>query len=373
MIGTADNIGGAAKQSWSLGHELKNRGYEVKWLVRTKGSNKGYVHGFYNNLQTNVSHIKNFLLSNDIEFGLGKEILNHSWYKNADLIHLHNLHGNYFNLSTLIKISKEKKLIWTLHDMWAITGKSPYIIGDKENNWQYPPMLLDTHKKLIEKKQRIYKNIKNLTIVTPSLWLNKLTKNSNLKSFPIRTIYNGIDTSFFIPKKHNNKKYIITSIISGGFDSPFKGGELIKKLIPLIKENEKLELHFVGGDKLNNNKNIFYHGKLESNDLKKQYQKSDVVLVPSLADNCPTVVLEALSCGIPVIATKVGGIPELIKHKINGYLTLPNVNSINLGLQWIVNLDEKSRKNIKDNNRELALKKFSIKNMTDEYESIYLK
>ena len=74
MIGTADTMGGAARQSWILGHELKSKGYKVRWLVRTKKSNKSYVHGFFNHWQTNFAHLRNFLLSNDLDSGLEKEI-----------------------------------------------------------------------------------------------------------------------------------------------------------------------------------------------------------------------------------------------------------------------------------------------------------
>jgi len=370
MIGTADTMGGAARQSWILGHELKSKGYKVRWLVRTKKSNKSYVHGFFNHWQTNFAHLRNFLLSNDLDSGLEKEIFDHSWYKQADIIHLQNLHGNYFRLKSIIRISKEKKLIWTLHDMWAITGKSPYIITNKENNWLYPPMLIDTHKKLKIKKQKIYKQLKNIQLITPSVWLNNLVKKSSLKKFANTTIYNGVDTNKYKPKKINQQKIIITTVISGGFQSPFKGGELIKNLIPLIK-NLDLELHFVGGKKKHRDSNIIYHGKLDQKQLINQYQQSTAILVPSLADNCPMVIIESLSCGIPVIATKVGGIPELITHKKNGYLADPNLNSLLNGINWLMKLNNKEINKIKKNNRQKTLKNFSLSTMVNKYEKLY--
>jgi len=369
IIGTADTTGGAAQQSWELGHELKARGYDVKWLVRTKRSNKKYVQGFFNNWKTNFFHLKNFLFSNDINSGLEKEIFNHPWYKNADIIHLQNLHGNYFKLKTIIEISQEKKLFWTLHDMWAITGSSPYLLENRENHWLYPPMLFDTHKQLLSSKDKIYHQLKNLTLVTPSKWLNNLIKQSSLKKFSNKIIYNGVDIAKFKPTK-NNPKNIITAIISGGFQSPYKGGNILKQLLPLL-ENLNLELHFIGSNKRKKINNIVYHGKLNQKELIKQYQSSKAILVPSLADNCPMVVIEAMSCGVPIVATKVGGIPELINHKKNGFLSEPTTESLLEGINWILKLTNEELNQIKLSNRNKAIKNFSLTKMVDQYEQLY--
>jgi glycosyltransferase involved in cell wall biosynthesis len=370
IIGTADTMGGAAQQSWSLGHELMKRGYDLKWIVRTKKSNKKYVHGFFNSWKTNLSHLKNFILSNDISTGLNEEVLNHPWYKEADIVHLQNLHGNYFKLETIVKISQEKKLVWTLHDMWAITGKSPYLLSKQESRWLYPPMLFNTHKQLKLKKQNMYKQLKNLKLITSSKWLGSLVKKSSLRGFSSKTIYNGVDINKFKPAKTKPKKTIITTVISGGFQSPYKGGGLIKGLIPLV-ENLNLELHFVGGNKKEKFKNIVYHGKLNQEKLANQYQQSTAILAPSLADNCPMVVLEAMSCGVPVITTKVGGIPELIVHKRNGFLSDTTEKSLLSGINWLLKLNNKELNKIKINNRKKAIENFSLNKMVDKYEKLY--
>lgn len=371
IIGTADIVGGAAQQSWVMGNELRKRGYDVKWLVRTKKSNKNYVQGFFNNWQTNFFHLKSFLFSNDINSGLKQEIFDHPWYQQANIIHLQNLHGNYFKLKSIVRISQEKKLVWTLHDLWAITGKSPYLLNNQENHWLYPPMLVDTHQQLKFKKQQIYQKLKNLTVITPSKWLNDLVKKSSLKKFPNKTIYNGVDTNKFKPAKNNFKKTIITTIISGGFQSPYKGGVLIKQLLPFLKE-QNLELHFIGGNKKEKLNNVIYHGKLTQLELIKHYQNSTAILVPSLADNCPMVIVEALSCGVPIIATKVGGIPELITHKKNGYLAEPTVKSLLDGINWITTKKQDELKKISEANRQKAIKNFSLEKMVDRYEQLYL-
>ncbi|MFZ5437826.1 MAG: glycosyltransferase [Patescibacteria group bacterium] len=370
IIGTADTIGGAAQQSWALGHELINRGYVVKWLVRTKKSNKNYVQGFFNNWHTNYSHLRNFLLSNDLSFGLEKEILDHPWYKQTEIVHLQNLHGNYFKLETIIKISKEKKLVWTLHDMWAITGKSPYLINKKEEKLLYPPMMINKSKNLKKEKQKIYQQLQNLVTISPSIWLNDLVKKSSLKKFTNKVIYNGVDTDKFKPKTLTHQKKIITVVISGGFQSPYKGGELVKKLIPYIQKLD-LELHFVGSNKQEKINNLVYHGQLNQQQLINQYQQSTAILVPSLADNCPMVIMEALACGLSVIATNVGGIPELITHKENGFLAEPTTKSLLTSINWLLKLDKKQLQMIRENNRQKAVKQFSLKKMVDQYEQLY--
>ena len=232
IIGTTDCKGGAASVGWNIGESLRQRGYWVKYIVGSKFSDSVHVHELQQPFLTNFMerflpynitglyrHFVSSLLANDMEWGAYQEILNHPWYKEADIIHFHNLHGSYLNLNILPHVTKDKKTLWTLHDMWAITGNCVY--SDTPDVWkvgassdrkimEYPPMFWDNAQYLWQKKREIYDKAKELTVVVPSKWLGTKVKESILKHHVLRVIYNGIDTKTFKPadKKVVEKKTV---------------------------------------------------------------------------------------------------------------------------------------------------------------------
>ncbi|WP_066838944.1 glycosyltransferase [Rufibacter ruber] len=132
-------------------------------------------------------------------------------YQQADLIHLHNLHGNYFDLSALAQIAREKPVVWTLHDMWPMTGGEFYTYGNL--NYQQgigktpirylAPLqdpLLDLRQQHLERKKKLYRQLAHrLTFVPVSYWLEEAFKQAYVfdPSLQVRTIYNGVDTAVF--------------------------------------------------------------------------------------------------------------------------------------------------------------------------------
>lgn len=251
---------------------------------------------------------------------------------NVDIIHLHNLHGWYVNLPLLFYFIKKNniKVIWTLHDCWAFTGHCPHFDMIGCNRWKegccgcsqyknYPKSFFDNSKFMYNKKKKWFKGVNNLIIITPSQWLSDIVKQSFLKEYDVKVINNGIDLKVFKPissdfrEKYNciNKKIILG--VSFGWE--VKKGldvfiELAKRLssdyqIILVGTNDKV-------DSLLPSNIISIHRTQNKSDLAKIYSAADLFVNPTREENYPTVNMESLACGTPVLTFKTGGSPEII-------------------------------------------------------------
>lgn len=249
-----------------------------------------------------------------------------------DIIHLHNIHGYYINIKILFDYIKNNdiKVIWTLHDCWPFTGKCPYFEVANCYKWKtqcrncpqlntYPKSFTDYTFYNYKLKKELF-NIKNMTIVTPSIWLSNIVKSSFLKDKNIVVINNGIDTKIFkilkeeqlyFRKKYNlqNKKIIL------GVASPWTARKGLKDFIELSKiisddykivlvglskkQIKKLPLNILGIERTNN---VY--------ELVDIYNSSDLLFNPTYEDNYPTVNLEAVACGLPIITYNTGGSSE---------------------------------------------------------------
>ena len=259
---------------------------------------------------------------------------------NPDVIQLHNIHGYYLNIKILFDYLKKcnKKIVWTLHDCWAFTGHCPHFTYPKCDKWKvgcancirkkdYPSSLcVDNSKKTYENKKELFSNINNMTIVTPSNWLANLVKESFFKEYDVEVINNGIDLTKFKPnidekiiKKYNipHNKKIFLGVASSwnkskGFDDFIELARKLDddKIIILVGLNEKqmkqLPNNIIG---INRTENI--------EELVTIYSIADIFLNLTLEDTFPTVNLEALACGTPVITYDTGGSAECLMENNN--------------------------------------------------------
>ena len=257
-----------------------------------------------------------------------------SWVKeyDPDVIHLHNIHGYYINHRILFDYLKDaqKKVVWTFHDIWPMTGHGCICEGIKCNKWEtgcgtcpgkrnYPGTIIDRSKENYKRKKELFNSIDNLSIVTPSKWLASLVNRSFLKEHKVEVIPNGIDTDVFkgtasnIKARYNmeEKKLLLgcaTWWTQGkGLYDFYKMSELLNDdyvimLVGLSKEQiDKLPGNIVGIERTNN-----------VQELVQLYSAADLFINPTYIDNFPTVNLEALACGTPVITYKTGGSAECI-------------------------------------------------------------
>ena len=251
---------------------------------------------------------------------------------NVDLIHLHNLHGWYVNIPMLFNYIKKHNIpvVWTLHDCWAMTGQCPHFTMAKCDKWktgchnctqyrQYPQSYVDRTKTMWKLKKKWFTGVKNMTIVTPSQWLANLVKQSFLSEYQVKVINNGIDLSIFKPtasdfrKKYNCEEKFILLGVAFGWDER-KGLDVFIELLKRL--DNKFQIVLVGTDdnvdKLLPDNIISIHRTQDSRELAEIYTAADLFVNPTREENFPTVNMEAIACGTPVITFNTGGSPETI-------------------------------------------------------------
>lgn len=257
-----------------------------------------------------------------------------------DVIHLHNIHGWYLNYEKLFKYIKEKDIavIWTLHDCWTFTAQCPYFTISGCEKWktgchncsqlrEYPETYIDSSKKMWQKKKEMFTGIKNMTVVTPSKWLAGLAKESFLGEYTIKTINNGIDLSIFKPTESDfrqkygceNKKILLGVSFAWG---ERKGLDVFTKLCERL-DPEKYQIVLVGTDenidKLLPDGIISIHSTHDQKELAEIYSAADLFVNPTREENYPTVNMESIACGTPVLTFRTGGSPEIVDEN-SGYV-----------------------------------------------------
>ena len=248
------------------------------------------------------------------------------------VLHLHNLHSFCINLPILFDYIREYNVrtIWTLHDCWAFTGKCPNFDMAGCDKWKtgchhcpqlagYPKSRIDNSERMYQMKKSWFSDVENMTLVTPSNWLAGLVGESFLKDYPVQVIHNGLDHSVFKPtasdfreKYHCEEKKILLGVAFGW--SERKGLDVFLKLaerlddcyqIVLVGTNETV-------DKQLPERIISIHTTQNQQELAKIYSAADLLVNPTREENFPTVNLEALACGTPVLTFRTGGSPETI-------------------------------------------------------------
>jgi len=249
-----------------------------------------------------------------------------------DIIHLHNLHNYTINIPSLFSYIRKEKIctVWTLHDCWAMTGKCPHFQFPACDKWktgcyecpalrEYPKAYIDRVDFLWEHKRRWFSGHENLTIVTPSKWLAGIVGESYLSSYPIKVINNGIDLNVFHPIESDLSQYGILktkyNILGVAYQwDQKKGLDVFIRLSQCLPE--KYQIILVGTtdniDKILPDNIISIHRTHDQKELAEIYSAANVFVNPTREDTFPTVNIEALACGIPVITFDSGGSPEII-------------------------------------------------------------
>lgn len=254
--------------------------------------------------------------------------------KKPDVVHLHNIHGDWLNIHVLFEYLKASnvKVVWTLHDCWSFTGRCSHFEKINCLKWVdgcfkctnsniYPiSYFFDWTKQMWKDKKELFTSLKNLIIVTPSQWLADYVKKSYLSDYEVKVIHNGIDVNVFCPQKTQSEylnRCVEKKIILGCASSwtERKGLFDFYKLNEMIDHNE-YQIVLVG---LNSRQiseapsDIIAIGRTNSTkELAELYSCADVFVNPTYQDNFPTTNLEAVSCGTLAVTYNTGGSPESI-------------------------------------------------------------
>ena len=265
-----------------------------------------------------------------------------------DIIHLHNLHGHNVNLKILFRyLSKyNKKVVWTFHDCWAFTGHCPHFTMVKCDKWKTGcnkcpqkrdvSWFFDKSKIIYKRKKLLLTKLQNLTIVTPSKWLADLAAQSFLKDYPVKVINNGIDLSVFKPTKSNFRekydipqdKYVLLGVAFGW--GKRKGLDVFIELAKRLPDKYRIVL--VGTDNKTDKllpKNIVsIHRTQNQTELAEIYTAADLFVNPTREENYPTVNMESIACGTPVLTFRTGGSPEIVDETCGSVVDCDDIDAL---------------------------------------------
>jgi glycosyltransferase involved in cell wall biosynthesis len=260
-----------------------------------------------------------------------------------DVIHLHNIHGYVLNYELLFGYlnKTEIKVVWTFHDFWAITGHCAHFVDVDCMKWKtgchhcpkhksYPSSFTDFSARNYALKKHLFTENTNLHIVAVSEWVANYVRESFFKDNDIRVIHNGVDLQVFRPLQvvKDSQKFNILAVSniwtkSKGIDDILQLREMLPNEFSITivglseKQITKLPFGIKGITRTQN-----------TNELIKLYNHADVLINPTYADSFPTVNLEALACGTPVITYKTGGSPEAVDSITGAVLEQGNVKEM---------------------------------------------
>lgn len=405
LLSTYDWQGGAAKAAYRLNRGLRRTGIDSQMLVQSKLSDEETIIGSLTKFQKGLAKLKPTLDLIPLELYPQRDRTTYSlqWLPdniaarvaqiNPDLINLHWINAGYLRIETIAKFNKP--IVWTLHDMWSFTGgchysddcdrytKSCGVCPQLHSNREW-----DVSRWVWRRKAKAWNNL-NLTIVTPSNWLAKCAQDSSLfQNFRIEVIPNGLDTqqykSIDKPLAKNllglplDKQTILFGALNATSDRR-KGFDLLLPALQKLSQSgwqEQIEIVIFGasqpieppdfGFKAN------YMGRLNDDiSLSLLYAAADVFVAPSVQDNLPNTIMEALACGTPCVAFKIGGMSEMIEHEQNGYLAHPfDIEDLAQGIAWILENTERYQK-LCDRAREKVEQEFTLELQAQKYISLY--
>lgn len=324
------------------------------------------------------------------------DIHKHIFYKKADVLNFHNLHNGYFNYLAIPSLTEEKPAIFTLHDMWGFTGHCAYSYDC--DRWKtgcgkcpylgiYPDVQRDNTHLEWKLKNWVYSR-SNLTIVTPSSWLTEQAKQSMLNRFTIHQIPSGINTEAYQPLDPEqcrsllgipiNKKVLMFGAAS--LTDTRKGGDLLLKALSSLPESLKAETVLLtigdGGEAITETAGMatLNLGYVSSDRLKSiAYSAADMFIFPTRADNLPLVLQESMACGTPMVSFKIGGVPDLVRPGVTGYLATPeDAEDFCKGIVQLLE-DQNLRDRMSQQCRAIVLEEYPLKLQAQRYIELYSK
>lgn len=409
IVNTSERTGGAAVASNRLMDALNNNGVKAKMLVMDKETDNITVVGIkgkfgkrlhflwerwciYCHLHFRREHLFEVDIAN-----AGSDITQLPEFKEADVIHLAWINQGFLSLKGIRKILKSgKPVVWTMHDLWPATGICHYSRGCMAFKGQCHNCRLlpgggsanDLSTKLFRRKLKLYKG-SGIHFVTCSKWLGDQAKQSALLTgLHLEAIPNPIDSKVFKPKGKREARLRATLpedkriilFVSQRVTDERKGMayfvEAMEKLVathPEMKDNTAVAILGGHSDELVERLPLaayslgYVSGEREIIDI---YNSADVYVLPSLEDNLPNTIMEAMSCGVPCVGFRVGGIPEMIDHQRNGYVAkYQDSADLAEGIHWV--LDEADKEGLQKACVQKVMANYSQRTVAMKYIELY--
>lgn len=369
IVNTSERTGGAAVAANRLMKALINHGVKAKMLVRDKESDSLTVVGLPKSPMLHWHFLwerlvifvrSRFSRKHLFEIDLantGSDITGLPEFKEADVIHLHWINQGMLSLSNIQKILRSgKPVVWTMHDIWPATAICHLTLGCRSFTSACKSCrLLSGGSALTQsvwrKKQRLFED-GDIHFVACSHWLESEAKSSVLlKGHKITSIPNPIDTHIYNNRCNKqevrqqlglpaDKKLVL--FVSQRVTNPNKGMDYLVEACGLLKDIDQLGIVILGGhaEEVADQLSFETYPLGYVNDehrIVDIYNAVDVFVLPSLSENLPNTIMEAMACGVPCVGFRVGGIPEEIDHKQNGYVAdYRSAEDLAWGIRWIL-------------------------------------
>lgn len=358
QINITSNWGSTGKIAEAINLAAQRKGWECSTAYgRWANPSKFPIYKVGNKWDMYVHYFENRIFDRE---GLSsrratKALISHIEQLKPDVISLHNIHDHYLNYELMFRYLNKTdiKVVWTFHDCWAFTGHCFHFVTKDCMRWKtgchdcplhhlYPNTVLDRSVKNYALKKELFSANKNLAIVACSDWLGDFVKESFLGDKRIEVIHNGVDLDVFKPfegssfdsaqgpsSRGSEGRFKIIAVSSVWY--PNKGELDIYKLRTMLPEDE-YEITMVGlsaEQAKNLPKGIRGIQRTQNvQELAQLYSEADVLINPTYEDNFPTVNIEALACGTPVITYRTGGSPEAVDEKTGLVIEQGNVNAL---------------------------------------------
>ena len=401
IVNTSELAGGAAVAANRLKDALNNNGDKARMLVRDKQTDDVTVVGLRQSWRQqwrflwerwcilwHLHFSKHYLFKLDIA-NTGTDITRLREFKEADVVHLHWVNQGMLSLSNIRKIlDSGKPVVWTMHDVWPATAichltmgcqnfksqcrRCKYLPGNGSEN--------DLAAKTWKRKQAVLHG-RHIWFVACSKWLaGEARKSGLLKNQRITSIPNPIDTRVFCPKDQaqarqrlelpQDKRLLL--FVSQRVTHENKGmSYLVEACRRLVEEKpqlaETLGVVILGGHaeelEMQFALPTYPLGYIsDSQRIVDVYNAADLFVLPSLSENLPNTIMEAMACGVPCVGFNVGGIPEMIDHRQNGYVAkYRDAADLAAGISWVLGeadrgtLSQKALRKVHTNYSEQAV------------------
>lgn len=404
-LNTYDVSGGAARAAYRLHKGLRSAGVDSVMAVQTKASDDPSVIAATGTGAVVLSRLRAALDALPLRLYTGRERSPFSlaWMPDRvsrvvqsltpDIVHLHWVAGGFLGIGSLRKLVRP--IVWTLHDAWAFTGGC-HIAGDCDGylgRCGRCPQLRsrlswDLARMSWERKARSWRDLR-VAVAAPSRWLaERAGRSSLLQGRRVELVHNGLDLARYRPIDKAVARQLLglqpDGLIAlyaavGGTVPSWKGFDLLADAARVLAASPlgaSLQLLVLGetgeGEQTTGGLSTRRMGYLRDDvTLALAYSAADVFVAPSRQDNLPNTVMEALACGTPCVAFRIGGMPDLIDPGENGYLAEPfSPEDLAAGIKWV--LEDKERwQALSRAARAKAVSKFDIEVVARQYMELY--
>lgn len=304
---------------------------------------------------------------------------------NPDVIHIHNIHGYFLNYKILSRALAQmgKPVVWTVHDCWLYTGHCYHYASAGCERWKtgchhcpqkkaFPASwLLDRSRRNWEDKKKAFCSIPGLTLVTVSRWMKGEIARSFLGGVRCEVIHNGIDLDTFrpSPSAETALAYGTYYLAVASIWLPEKGLQDLEKLSSVLDADERLVV--VGkrpsGHRFPRNV-VCLERTADAAALAALYTEAVALVNPTWQDNYPTVNMEAIACGIPVVSYRTGGSPESITPQTGRVVEQGDVEGLAEALHAI---RRQGKEHFSEACRSYALAHFRAQDRFNDYIQLY--